>query len=216
MTTPNPQLIPQVIPPVVPDANAPKGEDGESVSMDAYTSVKNDMHKYKEAAQKSADALKKLEDEKLQKNEQWKEYAAAKEKEANDYKQKYELVNSSILERSKLSKVKEECAKLGLIDAAYEDLEALDFKDVIVETTSTGRVNVMGAKSAAERLKSLKPHWFSDTRVPNVNGKVPDVRNTPPGSVTAAEIVKLEAEAKKTGDFTEYRKKLVEYKMQKK
>ncbi len=102
--------------------------------------------------------------------------------------------------------------KLGLVETAVDDLELMELKDVIVETTSTGRVNVIGAKSAAERIKSIRPHWFSEGRVPNINGRQPEVRTSGSGATSYEELQKLEKEAVKTGDYTEYKKKVMEFK----
>ncbi len=190
------------------------GETGEQVSVTAYNAVKGDMHKYKEEARKNAEALKAFQDKEMQQKEQWKEFGKAKEGEAVEYKNKYDTLVSSINDRSKIAAVKSECIKLGLIDAAADDLEILEMKDVVVETTSTGRVNVIGAKSAAERIKSLKPHWFNDQRAPNVNGRPPGVNNGTGNTVTYADLTKLEAEAKKSGDQTEYAKALRLFKTQ--
>lgn len=216
-TDPNAQT-----PPATPPPSRTAGENdggdggGEHVPYSEFKHVKDDLHRYKEEARKNADALKALQEKELRDKEQWKDYAAAKEKEANEYKTKYETVTKSITERAKISAVREAALKLGLVETAIDDLELMDLKDVAVETTSTGRINVMGAKSAAERIKSIRPHWFSESRTPNVNGNTPTV--TKPGgagSVSYEELKKLEEEARKTGDYTEYKRKLMEFKTKK-
>ncbi len=195
--------------------DATEVEDGEkSVPFAEFKHVKDDLHRYKEEARKSAEALKAEQERKLRENEQWKELAAAREKEANEYKTKYETVTKSITERAKLSKVREEALKLGLVDTAIDDLELMDLKDVVVETTSTGRVNVHGAKSAAERIKSIRPHWFSG-QAPIVNGGSPQVVKDGGGEVTWEELNKLEAAAQKSGDYKEYQKALMSFKQKK-
>lgn len=188
----------------------------ESVPYKEFKSVKDDMHRFKEENRKLAEELKSLRDKDMRDKEQWKEFGSAKEQEANEWKSKYDALSKSIMERAKLTAVKEQAMKLGLVESAYEDLELLEMRDVVVETTSTGKVNVIGAKSAAERIKSLKPHWFSDKpKVPTVNNLNPEVRRAQDRATTYQDLAKLEEEAKKTGDYTEYHKRIKELKTQK-
>jgi hypothetical protein len=217
-TDPNAQKPPQNPPPgrTEGDDKGGEGEDKGTVSFSEFKSVKDDMHRFKDEARKNAEELQKLKDKDMRDKDQWKEYASAKEKEANEYKTKYETVTKSITERAKISQVREAALKLGLVDTAIDDLEMMDLKDVVVETTSTGRINVIGAKAAAERIKSIRPHWFSENRTPNVNGNTPTVMKPGgTGSVSYDELSKLEEAAKKTGDYTEYKKKLMEFKHKK-
>lgn len=190
------------------------GDDGEKVSYSQFKSVKDDMHRFKEEARKKDEELKSLRDKDLKDKEQWKEYGAAKEKEATDWKSKFETLSESIRDRHKLSAVREACLKLGLVETAMDDLELIELKDVVVETTSTGRVNVIGAKAAAERIKSIRPHWFSDKRVPNVNPNAPGVQSAQSGKVSYSDLSKLEEEARKSGDYTEYKKAVMAAKNQ--
>ncbi len=214
-TNTDPNAPNEVITTVVPKDDKGGGEGDESVPYREFKLVKDDMHRFKEEARKNAELLKSAAEKDMRDKEQWKEYGAAKEKEATEYKTKYETLSKSIQERAKISNVREACLKLGLVDSAIDDLEMMDLKDVVVETTSTGRINVIGAKSAAERIKSIRPHWFSESRVPNVNGRAPEVQAGGGGSVSYEDLQKLEVEAKKTGDFTMYKKKMMEFKTQK-
>ena len=219
-TDPNAQKPPQTPPAGRTDGDGKGGDTGgdqdESIPFREFKAVKDDMHRYKEEARKNADELQKLRDKDMRDKDQWKEYASAKEKEANDYKTKYETVTKSITERAKISQVREAALKLGLVETAIDDLELMDLKDVVVETTSTGRINVIGAKAAAERIKSIRPHWFSENRTPNVNGNTPTVMKPGgAGSVSYDDLKKLEEDARKTGDYTEYKRKLMEFKQKK-
>lgn len=203
--TPNPNPNPN------PNPGRAAGAEGgdEMVSKAEFTSVKDDMHRFKEEARIAKEKLAKLGDDDMKAKEQWKDFAAAKEKEANESKQKYDALVNSIQDRAKISAVKEQAIKLGLVENAYDDLELMELKDVIVETTSTGRVNVMGAKAAAERIKTLKPHWFAKPGGPNLNPNTPNTVTTTPSGSSYDDLLKLEAEAKKTGDYTEYKKALM-------
>lgn len=192
------------------EANA--NVEAENIPYTEFKSVKDDMHRFKEEARKAAEELKALREKDMRDKEQWKEYGSTKEKEANEWKTKYDTLSESIRDRAKISAVREAALKLGLVETAVDDLELMELKDVVVETTSTGRVNVIGAKSAAERIKSIRPHWFSEARVPNINGRQPEVKASGSGSTSYEELTKLEKEAVKTGDYTEYKKKVMEFK----
>lgn len=198
---------------VTPGRTEPAGDE-DKVDLNAYNAVKADMHKYKEEVRKRDDELKAIKDQELKQKEQWKEYAQTKEKEAKDWETKYSTLSGTVQSRSKINAVRSECVKLGLVDAAVDDIESMEFKDVVVETTSTGRAMIHGAKAAAERLKAQKPHWFSDNRPPNVNPGSPEVKPDLTGKVTYEQIMALEAEGRKSGDMSAYRAALMKYKKQ--
>lgn len=189
--------------------------DGEKVSYKEFKSLKDEMHKRKDEARKYADELKALKEKDMRDKEQWKEFGSTKEKEANEWKTKYEVLNSTLLNRAKLTAVQQEALKLGMVETALEDLELMDLKGVIVETTSTGKVNVIGARSEAERIKGIRPHWFSSKNTPNVNTNLPGVKNSPAGLTSYEDLMKLEKEAQKSGDYTEYKKRVMEFKQKK-
>jgi len=195
-------------------ADGGNGNESDAPDLATFNRFKNDMNRWKDEARKNADELKKLKDQDLKEKENWKEFAQAKEKEADDWKTKYNTQNNAILERAKVSKVREEALKLGLVETAVDDLETLELKDVIVEFTSTGRTSVIGAKAAAERIKSIRPHWFSENKVPNVNGSMPQVKPGQVGKVTFEELDRLQKAAKESGDYKEYQKKMMEFKTQ--
>lgn len=202
-----------------PTPPKPTGDEGDHVSKSAYEATKADLHKFKEEARILREEKEAAKANELKAQEKWKEFGTAKEQEAADWRKKYETLSTSHLERTKIEAVKAQCKALGLIDAAADDLEAMEFKDVVVETTSTGRVNVIGAKGAAERMKSLRPHWFQSTTQPPVNTKIPSANNGAGGGEQKAsafdELNKLEAEAKKTGDYTQYQAALMKLKTKK-
>ncbi len=67
----------------------------------------------------------------------------------------------------------------------------MDFPEVEVEETDSGRFLVSGADKAIERLKKKKPHWFKDAKAPNFNGgggRKPTVE----GALTADDVAKAE------------------------
>jgi len=106
----------------------------------------------------------------------------------------------------KMAEVRSLALKNGLRKEAELDLFMLDLKDVEVERTDQGRVLVHGADSFVERLKSDRPHWFSDEKVSTFNpGGARASSNTTP-ELTEAYMLKLE----KT-DKAKYREMLPKY-----
>ncbi len=94
---------------------------------------------------------------KLKENNQWKELAEAKEKEANDAKAETARIKDSFVGNQKYNAARDKCKALGLRPEAEADLESLDLEAITIETTSTGKINVLGADKFAERLKTVKP-----------------------------------------------------------
>jgi hypothetical protein len=218
-------MVPENIEPVKPqNANpppspAPKetdGDDEDAIPGEVYSQVKKDLFSQKEKNRQLQERLDAIEADKMKQSNQWKEFAAAKENEAKEWKEKYESLSGSRLENAKFQAVKDAALKLGLREEAVSDLESMEFKDIMVEETSRGRLIVHGAKAAAEKLKSSKSHWFSDPKVPVVNGSIPPVKAGADGKITLDELNKISAEAKKTGDYSVYKQKLLLFKQQSK
>ncbi len=205
-----------------PKPNQQTGEppvvnEPEVVERSAYENVKADMHKYKERAKAMEEQLKATETEKLKNDQKWKELAEVNEREAVEAKEKYKKLNSTVIEDRKLSEIRKEAQKLGILPSAIDDLDNQSWSDVSIEYTSTGRINVLGAAKAVERFKTLKPHWFKGPEAPGVNTNTPNiVHGAPAGQVTLKEISAAEAEAKKTGDYTKYKALIVAFQQQKK
>ncbi len=192
-------------------------EQPEVVERSAYEQVKADMHKYKARAKEVEDQLAAKETSKLKDDQKWKELAEVNEREALEAKEKLKKLNSTVIEDRKLSVIRTEAQKLGILPSALDDLDNQSWSDVSVEFTSTGRINVIGAAKAVERFKTLKPHWFQGAQAPGVNTTTPNVvQSAPAGAVTLKDIAAAEAEAKKTGDTTAYKALVVKFQQQKK
>lgn len=168
----------------------------EMVSKAEFDRVMADLHKHKKTAQ----TLKEeREAEKLQKQKeqnQWKEIAEAKEREAAEAKAEAQRIQNSFLGEKKFNAVRDAASKLGLRPEAMGDLEMLDLESVQLETTNTGKINILGADKFAESLKRLKPHWFADPKNPSVNGSGQRVQDGN-GKVTIDDLLAAEVAAKK-------------------
>lgn len=203
--------------PEVPPTQDQSVTDPEVIDKSAYDAVKADMHKFKELAKQREQALKAIETEKLKGDQKWKELAEIKEREAQEAQEKYNKLNTAVVEDKKMTEIRKEAVKLGIRAQALDDLDVQNWSDVNIEFTSTGRVNVIGAAKAVERLKTIKPYLFDEARAPGVNPGLPHVvPGQGGGPVTVKDIAAAEVEAKKTGDYTKYREMLVSFQRQKK
>lgn len=175
------------------------------VSKEALDKALSDMHKFKKRAQELEAKFKKEEMESLKQKQEWQKIAELKEKEAQELAEEKELIKKSLVSDKKYTAIKEAALKAGVLESALDDLELLNFPEVQVESTSTGRINVIGASEAVQRLKTLRPHWFGKG-APRINGKMPNVDNKGDGIVTLDKLRKLRVEAMKSGDYSAYEK----------
>lgn len=197
-----PDTQPQVTPspaPVVPRA------DFERVNAE-YQKMQSD---YQRMIQEQKD--RELNEAKRKNN--WQMVAEAKEREAQEAIAKVQRIEQSYLNERKFSALKDSALRLGLRKEAIEDLALVALDDVAVESTSTGKINILGAESAAEKLKMLRPHWFSQQTSAQVNTSIPTVSQG--RKVSIDDIFTAEKEAKKSGDYSGYQKLLNQYRTQK-
>ena len=164
---------------------------------DALDKIKRENQRIKEerdALLKQMDDLK-IKTHKDQNN--WKEVAEINEQKAADAEKKFSGLQSALINEKKMNALSIEAQKQGINPASLPDLEMLDFDEIHVETTSTGKILVSGADKAISTLKVQRPHWFSKA-VPPVNTATPRV-NVPEGqSVTLADVNAAEAQWKKS------------------
>lgn len=157
-----------------PDPVEPTEPEG-GASMEELNKYKEDMFRYKREAKSAAEERQKLQaelekvqtDQMKQKN-QYKELYEQASNKAQEVEQKYSRLQESLVINEKLKAIERAALKHGIRENALEDLSMLNTDDVIVETTSTGRVNVVGADEFVSKLKSVKSHWFAKS-APNIN-----------------------------------------------
>lgn len=197
------------VPTPAPDATpAP-----EMVPKAELEKVLAEVHKWKgqakELSVKSAAEREKL----LMEQGRWEELAKEKDGRLRELEERDARTKEAFINEKKYSAVREAAVKSGILPNALPDLELIGLDKVQVETTSTGRINVLGVESAIENLKLSRPHWFGAPRTV-VAGSSPNV-SAPGGLVTAADLVKLSTEARKSGDYTAYEKANRQFKQQK-
>lgn len=164
----------------------------------------SDLHKFKSETKKLQQELKQRQENELKSQQQWQTLAEQREKEVTDWRSKYEGAVSASVNEKKFNAVKDECAKLGLRAEAFSDLEMLDLNDLPVETTNTGKINVLHAKTFAERVKAMKPHWFGQPQV-NLNTKSPGV-GPESGPITVKDVYEAEKAYRKSGKDEDLKK----------
>lgn len=173
--------------------SAPPAPPEEGVS----DRIKKDMLRYKDEAA----ALKaQLEDMKLKGHkdkEDWKTVAELHEQKAKDYESKFTGLQSALVNEKKIAALTIEAQKQGINPASLPDLELLDFDEISVETTSTGKILVTGQDKAIAKLRTLRPHWFNQS-VPGVNPSTPNLGKPNLGIVTLADVNAAEAQYNKT------------------
>ncbi len=184
-------------------AKAAKSKADDKVERADHERALADLQKYKKEAKALKDEKDKAATEKLKAENKWKEIAEANETKAKEADERAEKLQGSFLEGKRFDAARLACEKLGIRAEAVGDLDALDLKDIQIETTSTGKINVLGADKFAERLKTLKPHWFTDKRKPNVNTRGNTVVDSD-GPITAQQIVEAEKAGRKSGDMKPY------------
>lgn len=184
----------------------------ETVSKAEFDKVLGEMHKYKGQLKEISTASQAEKERLLREGNNFQELATLKEKEAQEYREKYDRLQNSLVDKEKYSALKDAAVKAGLKPEALSDLELVALDKVQIETTSTGRVNVIGVTQAIEGLKLSRPHWFGGAKT-TVSGNIPSVDGSA-ALVTPQELVKLSEEARKSGDYATYEKKLRSFQQQ--
>jgi hypothetical protein len=202
---------PEVVPTVTPQSD-PAPETPAMIAREEFERVQSDMHKFKQLA-KDADArVEKLKMQGLKEKDDWKNVAQEYETKYAEAVKERDGIRQAIVTDKKMSAIKLEAKKAGILDSALEDLELIDFPEVSVETTSTGKVNVLGVERAVQRLKTTRSHWFGK-QTPNVNSGSPDV--TTGNKISYEDVMKSEQEARKSGKWHAHGELLARYRTQK-
>jgi hypothetical protein len=176
------------------------------VSRAELQRVLDELHGFKTQARQLQDEKRTQEEAQLRENQRWKELSDRYQGERDEALEKVKNLGHAVAKDKKLSVVREEALKKGIRPEALQDLEMLPLNDVQVETTSTGRINVIGAGSAIESLKAQRPHWFGTPAGPGVNTNSPGVNTPSNEKVTIQQLRDAETNARKTGDSSDYQR----------
>lgn len=184
----------------------------EMVSKKQFNALLDEMMKHKKLSQQHDAALKQRDMEDLKKKDEWQKVAEIREGESNSYKEEIDLLRSAAISERKHAVIKDIAIRLGMKDkTALEDLFRYDFNDVAIETTSEGRINVLGAETSVKNLKASRPWLFTGKSV-NVNSGLPEEIGS--RQVTMKDVFTAEKKAKESGDYAPYTQVLKQYQQQ--
>jgi hypothetical protein len=187
----------------------------ETVPKAELQKVLDEMHKYKKTAKEFEAKAKEQEMSKLKQQEEWQKVAEIKEREASEAIEKATRLEESFLNNRKYDAVKSAALQNGIRKEALNDLELIDFSDdIAIETTNTGKINVIGAETAVKKLKAQRPYWFGKS-VGNVNTDNPDVVEG--SEVTIDRVMEAQAKWRKSQsptDMATYQKLMQAYQKQ--
>lgn len=168
-----------------------------SISKADFDRAMKDMHKFKAQAKTLEEKLKTRETEELKKREEYKTLYEQADKRAKEAEERDVKREEAFIGDKKFSALKIEAMKLGLRAEAMPDLELVGLDEIVAESTSTGKTNILYADKAAQRLKQLRPHWFDSNRPPKINTNSPGVVSG--ASITIKDVMAAENKAK-SGD----------------
>lgn len=197
-----------------------QGKD-DHVPKSAYEQVTKDLHKWKAQAKENQrqlsevqDRLKAFEDKNIDETD-LKQVAERYKRDADSYKAENQKLKESYLYSEKYRAIFNELRKLGFRDDAERYLEFEDLKDIEIETTSKGRVNVLGAQEWAAEYQRKNEFLFEAKKAPKVSsadGRSGNRTDSEP--LTPAKLIELEKIARRTGkadDDKKYREAVLQY-----
>ncbi len=196
-----------VTPPVIDKVSEDPAPNPNPVDKDKERVLK-DVLRYKAEVKELQDKLSAQEISGLKSKEDWKKIAEIKEEEAKVAKEELGGVRSALASDKKLSAIRNAAVSAGMKAEALDDLDLYEFEDVVLETTSTGRINVLNAQDAIDRFKMTRPHLFGGKKT-NINSDSPGVVNG--GEVTYDAVIKAQKKAEGSGDYAPYEKILRQF-----
>ena len=187
-----------------PPVNEPVNEPQEKPNK-----ILAELEKYKKMAKELESKMKNSEIEKAKKDQEWQRVAEIKEQEAREAQEKLDKFKNGFINDKKLTSIREEAIKAGIRKESMDDLRLIDFPEISLDPTDEGNFVVSGADKAVQRLKALRPHWFSSP-TPTVNTTTPSVNGA--SKISLEDLRTAELEAKKTGDYKKVTELYLAYK----
>jgi hypothetical protein len=181
---------------------------GKKIDLANHRRALDDLNKIKRENAKLRQEAKERGDNELKAQNRWKELAEERERERDEANERAEKIQNAFVNERKYSAVKTEAMAKGLLPSAIDDLESADLDLVDVETTSKGKINVLGVSEQVQKIMKTKPHWFGQGAgkgkgSTNVNSRNPGVNGDTGGgdgaSVTMDQLRALEKQARKSG-----------------
>lgn len=174
------------------------GTPPKMVSWDVHERLLGDVAKAREKNRELEARIGEIESNSLKEKNDYKSLYERSETSKKELEQKLKDQSSWIVQTQQFNEVKAAAVAAGLRKEALDDLDMIDMKGVEVETTSTGRFIVKGAKERVESLKNEKPHWFTTTTPPVVNTGGTGAGEPKPGArLGVADVLQAERDWKR-------------------
>lgn len=180
----------------------------DTVDRDLLEKFKQDNIKAKKRMQELEAQLEVERRNKLKEKEDWKSYAETLEKELESTKTERQALSQAMIYDKKVEAIRISALNTGIRKDAIKHLEKFGTDGVEIETTSTGRINVLGADQFVARLKAEAPYLF-DVKGSKVNAESPSMIGK--SEITIEKLNELRDHWKKTGDSAPYQAALLEF-----
>jgi len=165
----------------------------------AFQRMEKDVYKWRQTAREKEEQLNKLLEERkaaevkqMEEKEQYKELYEKARQEADTFQTRVDEIQGAYLSDLKFQTLEKEAIQAGIRSEALSDLRLFDTNGVIVETTSQGNANILGAKEFVEQLKASRPYLFQDKKPPTVNGSLPSGQIAEEKVLSAKELIDLQ------------------------
>lgn len=155
----------------------------------AVNYYKEQLAEAQRANEQLASQMEEFKTQELEKQQRYKELWEAEKVKRSEIETNNQKNYSSFMETLKANAIEKEAIRLGLRKEAMQDLDLVDKSMLEIESTSTGKINILGVNDFLENLKLNRPHWFGDATPPKINNAVPSGE---PQKMTGADILKLQ------------------------
>ena len=154
--------------------------------------LKAELEKARQEREVISKRLNEVEESKLREQNQWQELAERYKNEKEKVSGEFEGFKGYFIKEKKNTAIAQEALKAGIREEALNDLSLLDSDGIVeIETTSSGKVNVLGSKEFIENLKTIRPHWFKSTNPPRINTATPEFSGVAK-EISVTDILKLQ------------------------
>lgn len=175
-----------------------KATTQEQLSLDPETEkLKADLAKVRKENERLAKLAEDMRLKKLKESEDKEAYIRELEERAEKAEKERTAYGTAYMEERKLEAIKFEARKAGLVTEFEDMLERYGTDGVEIETTSSGRVNVIGASSFVSRLKSKYPRMF-EQKGSKINSESPTIAKE--SELTYEKLNELKKKAEKSGN----------------
>jgi hypothetical protein len=161
-------------------------------TSDEIRKLSEQLRQVQEERENIAAQLETERTEKLKEQQQYKQLWEQEKKRKEEAEQNVQKLKTTFSNTLKRSAVHKEAMSQGIRPEALKHLDMLDYESIVLETTSNGAINILGAKEYVEGLKNgEESYWFKSNAGPNVNTKSPS-DEVKAKNMSIDEVLKLE------------------------